>query len=399
MSMKKYILIIYYVLFSNIIFAQVVYNMQNLTVNECEGILKDSESNALNPSWYSHDENFYFTICPPNALQITITFNVFSTEPINDYVTIYDGPDNTYPVLGVYSGTNLPPQIVSSGCITIGFVSDQNIAEEGFELSWVTDVSIPSPPIISLPVVPSCSTTILNIELNQLIHCDSVSSSIINIGGQINQSVVATPVNCLNDSTNTIQLILSPGLNESGVYNLYLESSFSDDCGNIWNLSSTYQFVVNNCPLQVDLTANNTTICLGDCADLYVNVVGGDSTSYNYSWNPVWMNSPGFQTVCPTSTTHYTVTVSDNGTSLPTSDTITINVISPPVAQNNISICQNQGSVVLTASPPGGNWSGTGIVSSSNGVFSPVGLNSGVYIVDYDYFGCTDDVEVTILEI
>ena len=399
MSMKKYILIIYYVLFSNIIFAQVVYNMQNLTVNECEGILKDSESNALNPSWYSHDENFNFTICPPNALQITITFNVFSTEPINDYVTIYDGPDNTYPVLGVYSGTNLPPQIVSSGCITIGFVSDQNIAEEGFELSWVTDVSIPSPPIISLPVVPSCSTTILNIELNQLIHCDSVSSSIINIGGQINQSVVATPVNCLNDSTNTIQLILSPGLNESGVYNLHLESSFSDDCGNIWNLSSTYQFVVNNCPLQVDLTANNTTICLGDCADLYVNVVGGDSTSYNYSWNPVWMNSPGFQTVCPTSTTQYTVTVSDNGTSLPTSDTISINVITPPVAQNNISICQNQGSVVLTASPPGGNWSGTGIVSSSNGVFSPIGLNSGVYTVDYDYSGCTDDVEVTILEI
>ena len=130
-----------------------------------------------------------------------------------------------------------------------------------------------------------------------------------------------------------------------------------------------------------------------------MNVVGGDSTSYNYSWNPVWMNSPGFQTVCPTSTTQYTVTVSDNGTSLPTSDTITINVISPPVAQNNISICQNQGSVVLTASPPGGNWSGTGIVSSSNGVFSPIGLNSGVYTVDYDYSGCTDDVEVTILEI
>ena len=123
-------------------------------------------------------------------IQITITFSVFSTEPINDYLTIYDGPDNTYPVLGVYSGTNLPPQIVSSGCITIGFFSDQNIAEEGFELFWETDVSIPSPPLINLTVVPTCSTTILNIELNQLIHCDSVSTSVINVGGQINQSVV-----------------------------------------------------------------------------------------------------------------------------------------------------------------------------------------------------------------
>ena len=209
---------------SNIIFAQVNYNMQDLTVYECEGILTDSESNALNPSWYSHDENLNFTICPPNAIQITITFSVFSTEPINDYLTIYDGPDNTFPVLGVYSGTNLPPQIVSSGCITIGFFSDQNIAEEGFELSWETDVSIPSPPLINLPLNPTCSTTILNIELDHLIHCDSVSTSVINVGGQINQSVVASPLNCMNDSTNLLQLNLSPGLNESGVYNIYLEN-------------------------------------------------------------------------------------------------------------------------------------------------------------------------------
>ena len=163
--------------------------------------------------------------------------------------------------------------------------------------------------------------------------------------------------------------------------------------------SSNYQFVVDDCPLQVDLTADNTTICLGDCVDLYVNVDGGDSTSYNYSWSPNWMNSPGFQTVCPTTTTQYIVTVSDNGTSSSTSDTITINVVSPPVAQNNISICQNQGPTSLTAIPTGGNWSGTGIVSSSNGVFSPNGLISGVYTVDYSLSGCTDDMEITILEI
>ena len=190
------------------------YNMQDLTVYDCEGTLKDSESNALNPSWYSHDENFNFTICPTNALQITITFTSFSTELINDYVTIYDGPDNTYPVLGIFSGTNLPPQIVSSGCVTIGFFSDQNIAEEGFELQWETDVSIPASPIISLPIVPSCSTTVFNIELDQLIHCDSVATAQIYVGGQINQIVNATAINCTNDSTNTIQLSINPGLND-----------------------------------------------------------------------------------------------------------------------------------------------------------------------------------------
>ena len=111
---------------------------------------------------------------------ITITFNVFSTG-FNDYVTIYDGPDNTYPVLGVYSGTNLPPQIVSSGCITIGFVSDQNIVKK--DLNYLGDRCIYSVSTNNkFTSCPICSTTILNIELNQLIHCDSVSSSIINMG-------------------------------------------------------------------------------------------------------------------------------------------------------------------------------------------------------------------------
>ena len=395
--MKKYLLIFCCSLVSNFLFAQ--YTMQDLTVYNCEGTLKDSESNALNPTWYSHDENFNFTICPPNALQITINFSVFSTEPINDYVTIYDGPDNTYPVLGIYSGTNLPPQIVSSGCITIGFISDQNIAEEGFELSWITDVSIPAVPIISLTNIPTCSTTVFNILLDQIIHCDSVTTAQIFVGGQVNQTVIASPINCTNDSTNTIQLSINPGLNESGVYTIYFQSFFLDDCGNIWDLSTSMQFVVNDCPLQVDLTSSNTTICLGNCADLYVNVDGGDSTSYNYVWNPAWSNSPGTQTVCPLTTTQYIVTVSDNGTSLATSDTITINVVPPPVVQNNISICQNENPITLTANPTGGWWNGIGIIDNTNGIFSPNGLLSGNYTIEYGFSGCTDDMTITVLEI
>ena len=70
--MKKYLLLVYFMILSNIIFAQVNYNMQDLTVYECEGILKDSESNSLNPSWYSHDENFNFTICPPNVFRLLL---------------------------------------------------------------------------------------------------------------------------------------------------------------------------------------------------------------------------------------------------------------------------------------------------------------------------------------
>ena len=138
---------------------------------------------------------------------------------------------------------------------------------------------------------------------------------------------------------NQIELTLSPGLNESGIYNIFLQSYFMDACDSIWDLSTSTQFVINDCPLQVDLTANNYTICLGECVDLYANVSGGDSTSYNYTWNPTWNNSPGLQTVCPLTTTQYIVTVDDLGPATIQSDTVIITVLLPPTTQIPFLAC------------------------------------------------------------
>ena len=254
-------LILVFVFLGNGVFAQ--YTMSNQTVFDCEGTLTDSEANATNPGWYTHNENYSFTICPVGAISITINFSVFETEPQNDYVIIYDGPNNTFPILGgPYSGVNLPPQITSSGCITIDFVSDVNVAAEGFELSWESQIAIPQPPVISLPTAVSCSLTTLVIELDQNIHCDSVATAQIIVGGQLNQMVNAIALNCVNDSTNQLQLSILPGLNESGIYTISFQSYYQDDCDSIWDLTSTFQFVVSDCPLDVDLTADNDTICV-----------------------------------------------------------------------------------------------------------------------------------------
>ena len=392
------LLILVFVFFGNVVFAQ--YTMSNQTVFDCDGILTDSEANTTNPGWYTHNENFSFTICPAGAISITINFSFFETEPQNDYVIIYDGPNNTYPILGgPYSGVNLPPQITSSGCITIDFVSDVNVAAEGFELSWESQIAIPLPPVISLPTSVSCSLNTLIIELDQNIHCDSVATAQVFVGGQLNQTVNATALNCVNDSTNQVQISLFPGLNESGSYTISFQSYFQDACDSMWNLTSTFQFLINDCPLEVELTADNDTICVGECADLYTNVNGGDVTSYSYSWNPTWSNSPGVWTVCPSVTTTYIVTVSDAGMAAPQSDTITIVVLNPPTTQAPISICQTDPSINLTANPVGGWWWGTGITSGNNGTFNPNGLAAGTYTVTYGIGGCSDDLEITVLDI
>ena len=394
----RYFLILVFMCFGNGVFAQ--YTMSNSTVFDCEGTLTDSEANTNNPGWYAHNENYSFTICPAGAISITIDFSFFETEPQNDYIIIYDGPDNTYPILsGPYSGVNLPPQITSSGCVTIDFVSDVNVAAEGFELSWESQISVPQPPIISLPTAVSCSLSTLIIQLDQYIHCDSVVTAQVLVGGQLNQSVNATALNCINDSTNQIQLSLFPGLNESGTYSISFQSYFKDDCDSIWDLTSTFQFIVNDCPLIVELSADNDTICIGECADLSTYVIGGDATSYSYSWNPAWNNSPGVWTVCPLVTTSYIVTVSDASMAASQSDTITIVVLNPPTTQSSISICQTDPSINLIANPIGGWWWGSGITNGSNGTFNPVGLAQGVYTVTYGIGGCTDDLDVTVLGI
>ncbi len=391
------ILSIIFFLFSYSI-ANAQYNMSDLTVSDCEGVLLDSESNSVSPSYYSNSENYSFTICPANAISLVIDFSSFDTEPINDYLRIFDGPDTNAPLLaGPFSGTSIPPQIITGGCVTINFISDVNITASGFELNWEAQIIAPQPPVLSFPTTPNCSTTTLVMELDQSIHCDSVATAQITVGGQLSQIVSAVGLNCINDSTNQIELTLTPGLNASGNYTVFFQSSFKDDCDSIWELSSYQNFIINDCPLLVDLVADNDTICIGDCTDLYANVSGGDSTSYSYNWIPFLGNSPGNWTVCPAVTTSYIVMVDDTFSAGPEIDTVTIVVVAPPTTQASFSICQTDVPVSLTASPLGGYWSGPGIINSSNGTFSPIGLAAGVHTVSYTIGSCTDDLDITVL--
>ena len=376
------------------------YTMTTQTVTACEGTLTDSEANTVNPGYYNHNENYSFTICPPNAVTITITFTFFETEPTYDFVRIFDGPDTNSPLIGgPFSGTTMPPVVVSNGCITINFISDNNVTAEGFALNWVATVSPPSPPNISLPISPTCSTNVLTIVLDQNIHCDSVTTAIISVTGQINQTVNAVAINCVNDSTNTIQLNLSPGLNQSGAYSISFETFYKDACDSIWILNSTLSFVINDCPLQINLTAVDDTICIGDNTDIFVQVSGGDSTSYNYNWIPLLPANAGPHNVAPIVTTTYYVTVDDVGPAQAQSDSITVYVLPLPVPQNDTTVCQTGPDFNLSATPTGGWWWGFGIVSGGQGTFSPTTIGAGIHTVSYGFSGCSETMDIIVLPI
>ena len=193
------------------------------------------------------------------------------------------------------------------------------------------------------------------------------------------------------------KLILPPGLDESGYYVFTYSSYFLDQCDSLWTLVTSDTLAVNDCPLEVELTALSDTICEGSCTDLYAEASGGDFLTYNYSWSPSLPNSPGPHTVCPTTNTTYTITVSDASGSTPATATIDIVVLPAPVMPPNITLCLTGPLDTLSATPPGGWWT---VLEFSNGVigeFDPDMACPGIHTITYyGPNGCPGEMQVSV---
>lgn len=86
---------------------------------------------------YYNNENYVTTIAPTGATQVTLSFSQFDMELNFDYVYIYDGPNDTYPLIGTYTGTNSPGIVTSSGpTLAIKVTTDGNTVNAGFTAIW-----------------------------------------------------------------------------------------------------------------------------------------------------------------------------------------------------------------------------------------------------------------------
>ncbi len=111
----------------------------SIILTDCNGTLYDNGGPSMS---YSNNTNGVVTIQPAGAAQITLSFVSFNFENNFDSLVIYDGPTTASPVLGGFSGTNLPGIITSTGgSITIRQKSDFTIVRPGFELNWFCSTS------------------------------------------------------------------------------------------------------------------------------------------------------------------------------------------------------------------------------------------------------------------
>lgn len=383
-------------------FSQGTYYMSDQTVNECEGIFFDSDG-GLQTDYYDHNEDYTFTICIPTSDSVIMTFSEFCSEAGYDFITFYDGPNTGSPVIaGPLSGTiTIPTIIATSGCLTIHFETDGNVACTGWVAQWTTIIEPPEPPEFNIsPSAPTCSTSAVVLVFDDPIPCDSVYPSAFDVDGPVNQTITGiTPLNCNGGEATQFQVNLSPGMDESGNYDFDFTYYFVDECDNFYVLNSSATASVNDCPLQVELEAEDNPICPGTCTEVEATVTGGDPNTYSYVWSNGLPNSPGPHTVCLTTATTITVTVSDAGPSASASASVTITMKPSPTAQNDTTLCQSENPFNLSATPNGGDWYGPGISNENTGLFHPDsgGGNHVIYYVMPN--DCFDSVTVSVTPI
>jgi gliding motility-associated-like protein len=85
---------------------------------------------------YQNSENYFVTACPGNIGDVvTVVFNSFNVAA-GDNLIIRNGDLPTSPIVGTYTGANLPPSFTStspSGCLTFSFTSNATGTSTGWD--------------------------------------------------------------------------------------------------------------------------------------------------------------------------------------------------------------------------------------------------------------------------
>lgn len=370
------------------------YNMGNITITSCQGILYDS-GGPTGP--YSHNEH-YVTVIAAGGV-ITATFQgFFQLENNADFLRLYNGPSTAAPLLGEFTGTSVPaPVVANSGYLTVEMVTNGSIAFGGFKMQWTSAQPMPTPPAVSVPVAPACGSSQLNLQLSSPVDCDWLNTASVTmfLGGEPIHSTSLTG-NCdSNGMTNQLTATFDVPFSSNCAYSLQLNISIPDNCGVLYPYVISSSFTLSGCAIDAQITGSASEVCKGECTTLQAHVVG--CYSYTYSWSHGLPATAGPHNVCPTSTTTYTVTVTEQPSGLSVTREYTVVVNDLQVLTPAQSVCQSADDIVLQATLDG-TWSGPGVLIGTN-IFRPDSANAGINTLYVEALGCVDSLSIEVFPI
>ncbi|PSG91770.1 PKD domain-containing protein, partial [Aurantibacter aestuarii] len=282
--MKKITLIIF--LFSLFTFGQNVV-MQNGTFNQCAGTFTDSGGPS---GTYGNNENFTITFCPTTpGDNVQLDFTAFSTQNNADILTIYNGPDTTFDLIGNYSGgpANSPGSISAmlelapggmqnpDGCLTIVFISNAT----GVTTGWSANISCYTPCQLITAEVASTNPTMASPTTVESALGDPIT---FNGAGTFSTSGAGATYlwNFGNGDTATGQSVTYtyPAI---GIYNVTLTITDTSGCSSTNNIN--LQAIIGSTTVgnpNVD-AGNDVAICAGECTTLDADFLEiGDTSTY-----------------------------------------------------------------------------------------------------------------------
>ncbi|MCF8296729.1 MAG: PKD domain-containing protein [Saprospiraceae bacterium] len=307
-------------------------------------------SNSQNPGQitYSGAGTYPFTASATNGCgtgSANGSINVVS-NPTANFASQADSCENASPFaltggtpvggsylgLGV-SGGSFNPSLAGAGTHTLSYAyTDTN----GCSDTATQSITVNPLPIMSLPPFPGSCEDVVTIALSGGSPSGGTYSGIGVSGGNFLPSTVG-----------------------AGTYAITYRFTDVNGCSN----DTTQDKLVN--PLPNANAGTDTSVCN---QPLPIQMIG---TPIGGSWNGMGgITNAGVFT--PTTNGTYTVYYSFTDTnSCSDSDTANIIVNNPvqAVAGNDTIVCLNSGSIQLTASPTGGNWTGPGV--SSSGILTP----------------------------
>ena len=207
-----------------------------------------------------------------------------------------------------------------------------------------------------------------------------------------NDSLICSGDSVILSGTGALTYIWTNGVIDGVPFGISATGSYSVTGIDGSNCSNSDDITINvNLLPSVVAHASDAEICKGDSTTLY------GSGAETYIWNHSVTDNVAF---VPSATLTYMVTGTDlNGCKK--SDSLEIIVHLLPVVTIStppITVCVDAAPIILSGTPSGGTWSGSGITGNT---FTPSAADSGVQLIIYSYIdsnicSASDSVNITV---
>ena len=258
------------------------------TLTTATGTLSDGSGGDK----YANNSNCAWLIQPTNAKTVTLNFTAFDTELNYDGVIVYDGSNNTAPVLGKFTGTTLPPSVTSTtGNMYVEFLSDEALRSNG----WTANYTSTKPSIYNL-----ASTNFkMQVESASCIgkKTGKISATITNTNYAYQVTVTG-----VNSYTNTQTIPVGTGTwsitgLEKGKYTICFAIASEPTQKQCFDIE-----VTEPDPLSVYAKVNNSTGIIN------LAMLGAKNYSVSVNGKTTTVSSNNFSTILPTGLNTITVT-------------------------------------------------------------------------------------------